>query len=90
MLSGALGSERRLTVIPSVMDESLADDPTYRAGVLMGRQQAVTDIMELLLDPKGGTTADKLLSVMEWCGQTLEEGKVEIQLVVAALRDDGD
>ena len=85
-----MGSGRRLTVIPSVMDESLADDPTYRAGVLMGRQQAVTDVMELLLDPEGGTTADKLLSVMEWCVESLEEGKTEAHLMVDALRDDGD
>ena len=84
-----MGSGRRLTVIPSVMDESLADDPTYRAGVLMGRQQSITDVMDLLLDPGRGSAADKLLSVMEWCVQSLEEGKAEVHLMVDALRDDG-
>ncbi len=64
-----------MTVIPSVMDESLADDPTYRAGVLMGRQQSITDVMDLLLDPGRGSAADKLLSVMEWASRAWRKAR---------------
>lgn len=68
-------------------EPDLPDDPVYRAGVLMGRQQAVTDVMERLLSPDGGTTQDKVMSLLEWCAQTNQEGRVELELVVQALQD---
>lgn len=67
-------------------DGSLADDPVYRAGVLMGRQRSITDIIEILLDPVGGVASTKLAALMEWCVQAQEEGKVELQMVVEELR----
>lgn len=70
-----------------MIDETLADDPTYRAGVIVGRQQSITDVMELLLDPAAGEAAAKLRSVVEWCVQGLEEGQAEVQLVMASLRE---
>lgn len=75
-------------MLSSVMnDESFADDPTYRAGVLMGRQQSITDVMGLLVEPDGASASEKVASVMEWCIQTLEEGKGELKLIVAAVKD---
>lgn len=67
-------------------DGSLADDPVYRAGVLMGRQRSITDVIEILLDPDGGLASTKLATLMEWCVQAQEEGKIELQLVVSELR----
>lgn len=65
----------------------LPDDPTYRAGVLMGRQQAVTDVMERLLSPDGGTAQDRVMALLEWCAQTHQEGRIELELVIQDLKD---
>ena len=68
-------------------EPELPDDPVYRAGMLMGRQQAMTDVMERLLSPDGGTTQDKVVSLLEWCAQTHQEGRVELELVIQDLKD---
>ncbi len=72
------------------MEEGLSDDPAYRAGVLMGRQQSISDVMGLLLDPDGGEADDRAKAILEWCVQTLEEGKSELALVLADLTRDDD
>lgn len=68
-------------------EADLPDDPVYRGGVLMGRQQAVTDVMERLLSPDGGTAQDKVMSLLEWCAQTHQEGRIELELVIQALKE---
>lgn len=67
-------------------DGSLANNPVYRAGVLMGRQRSITDVIEILLDPDGGLASTKLAALMEWSVQAQEEGKIELQMVVEELR----
>lgn len=69
-------------------DQDLADDPTYRAGVLMGRQQSITEVIERLLDPAAGGDRPRLEAIMAWCFQSQEEGRIELELVLSALRDD--
>lgn len=66
-------------------DDSLADNPVYRAGVLMGRQQSITDVIGLLLSPDGGDASDKVLALLNWCVQVQDEGKTELEMVVAEL-----
>ena len=56
----------------------------------MGRQQSITDVMERLLSKDGKDASAKLISVLEWCVQTQEEGRVELQLVVQAINDQDD
>jgi len=80
---------RGAVAVPYPMDDpSLADDPTYRAGVLMGRQQSITDVIERLLDPGAGADRDRLEAIMAWCRQAQEESRIELEMIVAALRDD--
>ena len=52
----------------------------------MGRQRSITDVIEILLDPDGGVASMKLAALMEWCVQAQDEGKVELEMVVAELR----
>ena len=87
------GSNRAVVVVSGAMTDpelELSDDPSYRAGLLMGRQQSITDVMERLLSKDGKDASAKLISVLEWCVQTQEEGRVELQLVVQALNDQDD
>lgn len=69
-------------------DPNLADDPTYRAGVLMGRQQSITDVMTLLLDDKALSDQQRLEAVIAWCVQTQDESRLELELVLIALHED--
>ena len=69
---------------------SLANNPVYRAGVLMGRQRSITDVIEILLDPDGGLASTRLAALMEWSAQAQEEGKVELQMIVEELKSLGD
>ena len=71
-------------------DDRLADEPPYRAGVLTGRQHSFTDVMELFLDPNGGKADAKVLTVLNWCAQTQQEGNAEMALIVAELAADED
>jgi len=68
-----------------MQDENLADDPSYRAGIIMGRQQSITDVMELLLGSQAGNDSERLAAIMAWCIQTQDEAKTELTLVLAAL-----
>ena len=70
-----------------INDGDLTDDPTYRAGKLMGRRQCVTEVMQLVGAKAGTNATDTLRSILEWCVQSQEEGSAELEMVVAAFRD---
>ncbi|MFC7378232.1 hypothetical protein [Brevundimonas sp. GCM10030266] len=67
-------------------DGGLADHPIYRAGLLMGRNQAVTDIMERLLSDQTSDPGERLKSIFEWSVQALEEGRSELKIVVGDIQ----
>lgn len=71
-----------------------SDDPIYRAGVLMGRNQALTDVMERLFSPDAMSPDKTVRSLHAWVQQTMEEVRVEMQIVFADLDmvddEDGD
>src|SRR5690606_24842788 len=58
-----------------------SDDPIYRAGVLMGRNQTLTDVMERLFSPDAASAEKTVRAISEWARQTLEEVRVEMRLV---------
>lgn len=67
-----------------------SDDPIYRAGVLMGRNQTLTDVMERLFS-SGAMSAEKTVRALHaWAQQTMDEVRVEMQLVFADLDADDD
>jgi hypothetical protein len=51
------------------------------------RQQSITDVISLLLDPEGGDASDKALSLLTWCVQAQDEGNTELEMVAADLRN---
>jgi len=67
-----------------------SDDPIYRAGVLMGRNQALTDVMERLFSPDAVSAEKTVRSLHAWVQQTMEEVRVEMQLVFAEWDDEDD
>ncbi len=71
-------------------DDGLSNDASFRAGVLLGRQQSLTDVMDLLLNPRDTNPTTKIASMLKWCEQTRQELAVESELAVAALRDRED
>lgn len=60
-----------------------SDDPIYRAGVLMGRNQTLTDVMERLFAPDAVSAEKTVRALHAWVQQTMEEVRVEMQLVFA-------
>lgn len=60
-----------------------SDDPIYRAGVLMGRNQALTDVMERLFSPDCVSAEKTVRAPHAWVQQTMDEVRVEMQLVFA-------
>ena len=60
-----------------------SDDPIYRAGVLMGRNQALTDVMERLFSPDAVSAEKTVRALRAWVLQSLDEVRVEMQLVFA-------
>lgn len=72
-------------------DSDPSDDPIYRAGVLMGRNQALTDVMERLFSPDAVSAEKTVRALHAWVQQTMEEVRVEMQLVFSEWDDeDGD
>ncbi|MBB4798260.1 hypothetical protein HNP32_002004 [Brevundimonas bullata] len=72
-------------------DIAPSDDPIYRAGVLMGRNQALTDVMERLFSPDAVSAEKTVRALHAWTQQTMEEVRIEMQLVFAGLSaEDGD
>lgn len=67
-----------------------ADDPIYRAGVLMGRNQALTDVMERLFSPDAMSPDKTVRALHGWVQQTMDEVRVEMQLVFADLAADDE
>lgn len=68
-----------------------SDDPIYRAGVLMGRNQALTDVMERLFSPDAVSAEKTVRALHAWTQQTMEEVRIEMQLVFDGLSaEDGD
>ncbi|WP_392353004.1 hypothetical protein V8F63_09615 [Brevundimonas sp. LF-1] len=67
-----------------------SDDPIYRAGVLMGRNQALTDVMERLFSPDAVSAEKTVRSLHAWVQQTMDEVRVEMQLVFAEFGDDDE
>ena len=65
--------------------DTFADDTIYRAGLLIGREQSIADVMALLMDPANKTAADKITALLNWGVQSLEEGQAEAHLVAEAL-----
>ncbi len=65
-----------------------SDDPIYRAGVLMGRNQALTDVMERLFSPDVVSAEKTVRAVHAWVQQTMDEVRVEMQLVFAEFGDE--
>ena len=67
--------------------KKLTDDSTYRAGLLIGRQQSVSEVAAILLDQSKSTAKAKVAAMVDWCEQTLEEDQDEARLMAQALRD---
>ncbi|MEN5178040.1 hypothetical protein D3C73_1114110 [compost metagenome] len=67
-----------------------SDDPIYRAGVLMGRNQALTDVMERLFSPDAVSAEKTVRALHAWVQQTMDEVRVEMQLVFADFEADDD
>lgn len=55
--------------------DELADDPAYRAGLLMGRRQASTDVMGLLLDPMTSPAEQQVGAVFAWWVQAKKSAR---------------
>lgn len=62
-----------------------SDDPIYRAGVLMGRNQTLTGVIERLFSPDAASAEKTVRAISEWARQTQEEVRVEMRLVFADL-----
>ena len=67
-----------------------SDDPIYRAGVLMGRNQTLTDVMERLFSSDAMSAEKTVRALHAWTQQTMDEVRVEMQLVFADLDADDD
>lgn len=67
-----------------------SDDPIYRAGVLMGRNQALTDVMERLFSPDAVSAEKTVRALHVWVQQTMDEVRVEMQLVFADFEAEDD
>lgn len=67
-----------------------SDDPIYRAGVLMGRNQTLTDVMERLFSSDAISAEKTVRALHAWAQQTMDEVRVEMQLVFADLDADDD
>lgn len=67
-----------------------SDDPIYRAGVLMGRNQTLTDVMERLFSSDAMSAEKTVRALHAWAQQTMDEVRVEMQLVFADLDADDD
>jgi hypothetical protein len=67
-----------------------SDDPIYRAGVLMGRNQMLTDVMERLFSSDAMSAEKTVKALHTWAQQTMDEVRVEMQLVFADLDADDD
>jgi len=67
-----------------------SDDPIYRAGVLMGRNQALTDVMERLFSPDAVSAEKNVRALHAWVQQTMDEVRVEMQLVFADFEAEDD
>lgn len=65
-------------------DEDLYGDFSYRAGVLIGRRQSLTEIRDRLVSPDCSRAEAVVAAVGEWCAQTEHELDVELQLVILA------
>jgi len=68
-------------------DQHLIDDPSFAAGVLLGRKQAVTDVMERLLAPDADDPESIIAALVKWCAQTDQEIEDELQLILPALAE---
>lgn len=62
------------------------DDPVYRAGMMLGRQQSVVEILQVLRRPDGGSQIN-YDGLLEWCVQTQFEADAELTIVLANLRN---
>lgn len=71
-------------------DTDPSDDPIYRAGLLMGRNQALTDVMERLFSPDAVSAEKTVRSLHAWVQQTMDEVKVEMKLVFADFEAEDD
>lgn len=67
-----------------------SDDPIYRAGVLMGRNQMLTDVMERLFSPDAMSSEKTVRALHAWVRQTMDEVRVEMQIVFADLSEEDD
>lgn len=67
-----------------------SDDPIYRAGVLMGRNQTLTDVMERLFSPDAASAEKTVRALHAWVQQTMDEVRVEMQLVFADFKAEDD
>ena len=57
----------------------------------MGRNQALTDVMERLFSPDAVSAEKTVRALHAWTQQTMEEVRIEMQLVFAGLSaEDGD
>lgn len=62
--------------------EDLHEAVSYRAGMLMGRRLALTNISDLLASNGRSSASDVRAAVAEWCAQTEHELDVELVLLV--------
>lgn len=62
-----------------------SDDPTYRAGVLMGRNQALADVMERLPSVDTMPPGKTVRALRAWTQQSMDEVRVELEYLIADL-----
>ena len=61
-----------------------SEDPEYRAAVLLGRRQALNDVMRRLAASGASDPDASIAALVEWCAQTEQEIEDEMQLVIKA------
>lgn len=69
-------------------DIQATDDPAYKAGLLVGRQQTFTDIISYVMSQDDGRPEQQRQALVHWCTAALETCRDELMMVDAELRDE--
>lgn len=69
-------------------DIEATDDPVYKAGLLVGRQRAFSDVIGYLVTQNDGRPAQQRKALMRWCASVMETCRDELLMVEAELRDE--
>lgn len=65
-----------------IREDDYFDAPDYRAGVLMGRRQALNEIRERLAASSPQAAESTLTEIKNWCALTETDLDVELLLLV--------